>query len=139
MATLSLPTPLRPYADRQAEVSIDGSTVGELLSALTETFPKLKNHLFADDGKLRSFVNVYVNDEDIRHLQKSETPVNASDQVSIIPAIAGGSDAGLSPEEISRYSRHLILPELGMEGQKKLKNSSVLLVGTGGLGSPAAM
>lgn len=139
MATISLPTPLRPYADRQAEVSIDGSTVGELLSALTETFPKLKNHLFADDGKLRSFVNVYVNDEDIRHLQKSETPVSASDQVSIIPAIAGGSDAGLSPEEIGRYSRHLILPELGMEGQKKLKNSSVLLVGTGGLGSPAAM
>ncbi|MEM6731686.1 MAG: ubiquitin-like small modifier protein 1, partial [Myxococcota bacterium] len=141
MATITLPTPLRPYADKQSEVTLEGATVGELLNGLVDTFPKLKNHLFSDDGKLRSFVNVYVNDEDIRHLQKSETPVKESDQVSIIPAIAGGNiaDGELSPDEIARYSRHLILPEFGMEGQKKLKNSSVLLVGTGGLGSPAAM
>ncbi|MEO0814756.1 MAG: ubiquitin-like small modifier protein 1, partial [Myxococcota bacterium] len=141
MATISLPTPLRPYADKQREVTLDGSTVGELLDGLVNTFPKLKNHLFSDDGKLRSFVNVYVNDEDIRHLQRGETPVSADDQVSIIPAIAGGNigDDELSPAEIARYSRHLILPEVGMAGQKKLKNASVLLVGTGGLGSPAAM
>ncbi len=141
MATISLPTPLRPYADRQSEVSLDGNTVGELLEGLVETFPKLKGHLFGDDGKLRSFVNVYVNDEDIRHLQKSETPVKESDQIAIIPAIAGGniSDGELSTAEIARYSRHLILPEVGMAGQKRLKSSSVLLVGTGGLGSPAAM
>lgn len=145
MATISLPTPLRPYADKQSEVALDGATVGELLDGLVERYPKLKGHLFSDDGKLRSFVNVYVNDEDIRHLEKSDTQVQADDQIAIIPAIAGGSgqadseDAELSSDEIARYSRHLILPELGVEGQKRLKNSSVLLVGTGGLGSPASM
>lgn len=141
MATISLPTPLRPYADKQAQVTLEGTTVGELLASLVDTFPKLKNHLFSDDGKLRSFVNVYVNDEDIRHLQKNDTPVSADDEIAIIPAIAGGNigDGELSPAEIARYSRHLILPEVGMEGQRKLKNASVLLVGTGGLGSPAAM
>lgn len=137
MATLSLPTPLRPYADRHAVLSVEGQTVGEVLQSLVKAFPKLENHLFADDGKLRSFVNVYVNDEDIRHLQKTDTPVGKDDELSIIPAIAGGVE--LSTDEIARYSRHLILPEFGMEGQKKLKASSVLLVGTGGLGSPAAM
>lgn len=90
MAKIALPTPLRPYADKQAEVEIAGNTVGALLGGLTEKYPKLKNHLFAEDGKLRSFVNVYVNDEDIRYLQKVETPVKDGDLVSIIPSIAGG-------------------------------------------------
>lgn len=91
MAKIALPTPLRPYADKQAEVVVPGDTVGQLLGALTDKYPQLKGHLFADDGKLRSFVNVYVNDEDIRYLQKSETPVSDSDLVSIIPSIAGGA------------------------------------------------
>ena len=90
MATISLPTPLRPYADKNAEVPVNGSTVGELLGALTQQYPKLQQHLFGDDGKLRSFVNVYLNDEDIRYLQKTETPVNDTDLISIIPSIAGG-------------------------------------------------
>lgn len=90
MPKVSLPTPLRPYADGQAEVDLAGATVGALLDGLTDRFPDLKRHLFADDGKLRSFVNVYLNDEDIRHLQKGDTPVQDSDLVSIIPSIAGG-------------------------------------------------
>ncbi len=91
MPKISLPTPLRPYADKQAEVSVAGGTVRDVLRALTEKHPGLKKHLFADDGGLRSFVNVYVNDEDIRYLQKGETPVKDSDLVSIIPSIAGGA------------------------------------------------
>ena len=90
MAKISLPTPLRAYADKQAEVDVQGATVGELLQGLTERYPELKTHLFADDGKLRSFVNVYVNDEDIRYLDKQATKVAESDLVSIIPSIAGG-------------------------------------------------
>ncbi len=90
MATISLPTPLRPYADKNAEVPVAGSTVGELLGDLTGKYPKLQKHLFGEDGKLRSFVNVYLNDEDIRYLKKTETPVGESDLLSIIPSIAGG-------------------------------------------------
>ncbi|MEZ4271774.1 MAG: molybdopterin-synthase adenylyltransferase MoeB [Myxococcota bacterium] len=137
MPKITLPTPLRPYADKQGEIDVQGNTVAELLSNLITRYPALNNHLFAEAGKLRSFVNVYVNDEDIRYLEKDATPVTDKDVVSIIPSIAGGVD--LDHDEIRRYSRHLIMPEVGMEGQKKLKAASVLLVGTGGLGSPASM
>ena len=92
------------------------------------------------------FVNVYKNDEDVRYLQKEATPVAESDALSIIPSIAGGSAsappgeaATLSNDEIRRYSRHLIMPEVGLEGQKKLKAARVLAIGTGGLGSPLAL
>jgi adenylyltransferase/sulfurtransferase len=118
--------------------------VGEILQRLTSEHAALKKHLFADDGRLRSFVNVYVNDRDIRQLEQQRTKVTAGDTVSIIPSIAGGravADAlpKLSHEEILRYSRHLILPDVGMEGQRKLKAARVLLIGAGGLGSPAAL
>ena len=91
MATISLPTPLRPYADKQSEIQVHGETVGEALSDLTTKFPKLKQHLYAEDGNLRSFVNVYLNDEDIRFLQKGATTLTETDALSIIPSIAGGS------------------------------------------------
>src|SRR5206468_11955114 len=96
-------------------------------------------------GKLRSFVNVYVNDEDIRYLQKEQTPVAASDTVSIIPSVAGGAPPvaedlpTLTNDEVKRYSRHLIMPEVGVDGQRKLKAAKVLCIGAGGLGSPVAM
>jgi molybdopterin converting factor small subunit len=86
-----IPTPLRPYAGKQASVEVQASTVGQALSALTTQFGDLKKHLFSDDGRLRSFVNVYVNDEDIRYLQKDQTPVREGDTVSIVPSIAGGA------------------------------------------------
>jgi molybdopterin converting factor small subunit len=85
-----IPTPLRAYAGKQESVELQASTVGEALSALTSQFADLKKHLFADDGRLRSFVNVYVNDEDIRYLQKDQTRVNQGDTISIVPSIAGG-------------------------------------------------
>jgi sulfur-carrier protein len=85
-----IPTPLRAYAGKQASVDLQAATVGEALTALTGQFGELKKHLFTDDGRLRSFVNVYVNDEDIRYLQKDKTQVKEGDTISIVPSIAGG-------------------------------------------------
>src|SRR6266436_5070700 len=145
MAKVLIPTPLRQYAGKQDSVELAGATVGEVLHSLTSQYADLRRHLYSDLGKLRSFVNVYVNDDDIRYLEKDATPLKDGDVVSIVPSIAGGS-AGvaappvtLSKEEILRYSRHLIMPEVGMEGQLKLKNAKVALIGTGGLGAPLGM
>jgi len=85
-----------------------------------------------------------VNDEDIRHLDREQTPLSAGDTISIVPSVAGGSGAAvdapeLTREEVQRYSRHLIMPEVGMDGQRKLKAARVLCVGAGGLGAPASM
>ena len=140
-----IPTPLRPYTDQKDTVEVDGSTVGELLAALTSRYGDLRRHLYSDEGKLRSFVNVYVNDDDIRYLNRESTPLKAGDVVSIVPSVAGGAPTAtettpeLTSEEVQRYSRHLILPEVGVDGQRKLKAARVLCVGAGGLGSPAAL
>ncbi len=85
-----LPTPLRPYAGKRESVELQAATVGEALRELTTQFAELRKHLFADDGRLRSFVNVYVNEEDIRFLQKDQTPIREGDTISIVPSIAGG-------------------------------------------------
>jgi sulfur-carrier protein adenylyltransferase/sulfurtransferase len=151
MATILIPTPLRPYTDKRDAVTAAGATVGELLADLTRQHAGLKAHLYNEQGKLRSFVNVYVNDEDIRYLQKEQTPVSADDTVSIIPSVAGGAptttdairaDRELPPltnDDVKRYSRHLIMPEVGVEGQRKLKAAKVLCIGAGGLGSPVGL
>ena len=93
MAKVLIPTPLRQYAGKNDSVQLDGTTVGEVLTALTSQHPDLRRHLYSDEGKLRSFVNVYLNDEDIRYLNKDATPVKDSDTVSIVPSIAGGRRA----------------------------------------------
>ena len=142
-----IPTPLRPYTDNQDTVEADGQTVGDLLHALTARHPGLRRHLYADDGRLRSFVNVYVDDEDMRYLQREATALQGSEVISIVPSVAGGAPVSsepataseLTPEDFSRYSRHLILPEVGVDGQRRLKNARVLCVGAGGLGSPATL
>jgi adenylyltransferase/sulfurtransferase len=143
--TVRIPTPLRPFTAQQAVVHVEGATVGQVLDRLTSEFVDLKPHLFASDGSLRSFVNVYLNDEDVRYLDRERTAVSAADTVSIVPSVAGGTDVvaaeppALSHEEVRRYSRHLIMPEIGVEGQKRLKAARVLCVGAGGLGSPASL
>ncbi|HEV8714513.1 MAG TPA: ubiquitin-like small modifier protein 1 [Candidatus Binatia bacterium] len=86
-----IPTPLRQYADKKDTIEVRGSTVAEALSNLTSQYGDLRRHLFTDDGKLRTFVNVYLNDEDIRYLQKEATPVKDTDTLSIVPSIAGGA------------------------------------------------
>jgi molybdopterin synthase sulfur carrier subunit len=87
-----IPTPLRAYAAKQESVEVEAATVGEALNALTTKHGELKKHLYSDEGRLRSFVNVYVNDEDIRYLQKEQTAVKAGDTISIVPSIAGGTN-----------------------------------------------
>jgi len=128
--TIQVPTPLRPFAGGQREVAVEGTTVGGLVRQLAEMHPGLQRHLFAPDGRLRSFVTLYLNDEDVRYLKKDATPVRDGDVVSIVPAIAGGSQAkarsvlpgtrarpeppsaaAFTSEELRRYSRHLLLPE----------------------------
>ena len=140
-----IPTPLRPFAGKQDVVEVEGTTVGDALQRLVGQYGDLRRHLYNEDGRLRSFVNIYVNDEDIRHLDREQTALSAGDTISIVPSVAGGSGSAvrdaeeLTREEVQRYSRHLIMPEVGVDGQLKLKAARVLCVGAGGLGAPAAM
>lgn len=91
MAKILIPTPLRQFTGGNESVEVEGASIGEILSTLTTNIhPSLRNNLFTPEGKLRSFVNVYVNDEDIRYLEKDATAVKDSDTISIVPSIAGG-------------------------------------------------
>ena len=134
-----IPTALQRFVGRQETIRLPGSTVQEVLDQLFAQYSELKTHLITEQGQLRSFVNVFVNDEDIRHAQGLNTRVEEKDAITIVPSIAGGAGGDLSNEEVKRYSRHLIMPEVGIQGQKKLKAASVLLIGTGGLGSPLGL
>src|SRR6478672_832837 len=104
---INIPTPLRPFTDKKESVEVSGATVGELLVDLTTRYTGLRKHLYTDEGKLRNFVNVYLNDEDIRYLQREQTPVKPGDSLSIVPSVAGGIgnvapkaklDGDISPE-----------------------------------------
>jgi MoaD family protein len=90
MAKILIPTPLRQFAGKQDSVDLKGATVGDVLHALTTQYSDLRRHLYTDEGKLRSFVNVYVNDDDIRYLEQLDTKVTDGDVISILPAVAGG-------------------------------------------------
>jgi len=90
MPQIQIPSPLRQYSGKQASIDVPAKTVGEALAGLVSRHPDLKRHLYTDDGKLRAFVNVYVNDEDMRYLQKEATVLKDSDTISIVPSIAGG-------------------------------------------------
>ena len=152
-----IPTPMQRYTMNKEELEVGGATVDHALAHVAENYPDIKKHLFNDDGSLRAFVNVYVNDEDSRYMQGGQTPIKDGDTLTIVPSIAGGLDAvgmggapsfhlaqdpaqeQLSNDEVLRYSRHLIMPEVTMEGQKRLKAAKVLCIGTGGLGAPLTM
>jgi sulfur-carrier protein adenylyltransferase/sulfurtransferase len=157
-----IPTPLRSFTSGQAQIELEGSTIGESIHRLVERHPGLERHLFTPEGKLRNFVTIYLNEEDVRYLARDTTPLKDGDTVSIVPAIAGGSTGSapqssasrppsgasqsaaateviLTPDEMLRYSRHLLLPEVGVAGQKTLRASKVLVVGAGGLGAPSTL
>ncbi len=146
--TVLIPTTLRIFTNQRSEISLEGETVGQIIEALSDEYPETKKALYGEDGKLRSFVNVFVNADNIRNLQGYDTPVKNGDEVMLIPAIAGGAPTDsvlgdrkgekLTNEEIQRYSRHLLLKEVGVKGQKRLKSAKVLIVGLGGLGAPLA-
>jgi len=93
MSKVHIPTPLRQYVGKQSAVEVSGATVAEAMNALVSQHPELKRHLYTEEGKLRAFVNIYVNDEDIRYLQKEATALSDGDNISIVPSIAGGSEA----------------------------------------------
>ncbi len=157
MTRILIPTALQQFTGNVEEIDLQGSaTVGDLLTQLTNEHPALTSQLYNKTNTLKPFVNLYVGDTDVRALRGMQTPVGTMTELSIVPGIAGGVDAPainpaalISPEranetpltndEILRYSRHLILPEVTLEGQKKLRAAKILLIGSGGLGSPLAL
>jgi molybdopterin synthase sulfur carrier subunit len=99
---IEIPTPLRTYSENQSTVTVEAKTVAEAVSALTRQYPAFQKHLYTPDGKLRSFVNLYLNDEDVRYLPDREaTAVKGSDTLSIIPSIAGGDQ----PSRNTRFAQ----------------------------------
>ena len=146
MIIVQIPYALRFATERNAEVEVNGGTVGEAINALAAAYPDIKAHIFADDGTPRDFINLFVDGKNVNTLQGLNTPIADNGELMIVPAIAGGggdsesdSESKLTNEEIARYSRHLLLPEIGVKGQQKLKAAKVLIVGTGGLGAPLAL
>src|SRR3989475_10530818 len=130
-----IPTALRQYVGNRDAVEADARNVKEALDDLVDRFDLLRRHLYADDGDLRNFVNVYVNEEDIRYLGKDATPLHEGATISIVPSIAGGSFSLmdrlvarrkdiLPPPENQGDLEPLILPEVGMAGQLKVKQSA---------------
>lgn len=147
MPTLFIPTPLRKYTGGERSITTQAATVGGALDELAQQYPDVKTHLYDEEGKLRSFIKLYVEEEEVKTDEVASKTVSDSAQISIVPAIAGGAHStngspahnredGFDPKELARYSRHISIPEFGMEGQKKLKQSRVLAIGSGGLGSP---
>src|SRR5207247_9931884 len=146
--TITIPTPLRQFVAGKSRIDVEATTAGEALERLTSQYSELRRHLYNDQNALRSFVNIYLNDEDIRHQSGADTPVKDGDALMIVPSVAGGAVVeeqiadtlpALSHEEIARYSSHLIMPAVGLQGQKRLKAGSVLMIVTCGLGAPTGM
>lgn len=156
MARVYIPTVLRKITRGQTRVEADADDIRALLDSLESRFPGLKGQLVDTQGNLHRFVNVYVNNREIDELRGLETELQEDDEVALIPAIAGGAIDGAStprqasdgatklsgaftPQQALRYARHIILPEIGSQGQRRLLAAKVLLIGAGGLGSPAAL
>ena len=143
-----IPTTLRLFTNQRSEIELEGTTAKEVIRSLADEYPETKKALYDENEELRAFVNVFVNSDNIKNLQGWDTPVKDGDEIMLIPAIAGGSEREsvlgdtkgekLSNDEIQRYSRHLLLKEVGVKGQKRLKAATVLIVGLGGLGAPLA-
>ncbi len=137
---IRIPSPLRRFTQNQAHIELNADTVGQAVDLLCSTYPELTAQLLSESGELRNFVNLFLNQEDIRNHQGMDSQLKEGDEIRIVPAIAGGSELpDLSPAELSRYSRHIILPEVGKSGQQKLKAAKVLIIGAGGLGCPLAL
>jgi len=138
---IKIPSPLRRFTDNQGQIGLDATTVEEAIALLCQQYPQIKTQLVGEDEKLRNFVNIYLNKADINQQLGMSTPLKDNDELRIVPAIAGGNEAlpKLDAAELSRYSRHLMLPEVGIEGQQKLKAAKILIIGAGGLGSPLCL
>lgn len=137
MVNVYIPTPFRKLAGNQAYVQAEGQTVQEVLEHLARRYPGLATMVFDQDRRIQAHINIYLNSQEIHSLQGPDTPVRDGDEVAVIPALAGGQV--LTPEQVMRYSRHIIMPQVGPVGQRKLMAARVLVVGAGGLGGPAAL
>ena len=149
--TVRLPSVLRPAAGGRSDHDVDAATAVEALHRLADRFPGLRRSLFRGDGPLRESTVLFLNDRELPREDTGGLRVANGDVLTVVPAIAGGrpspAETGskltgasdFAPDEIRRYSRHLLLPDVGLEGQRRLRSASVLLVGAGGLGSPAAL
>ena len=133
-----IPTPFRKLTGNQTYLTVDGKTVGEVLDSLSGTYPALRHMIYDEANEIPGHVNIYVNNQEIHSLQGKATPVKDGDEMAVIPAIAGGAVV-LTPDQVNRYSRHIIMPQVGPSGQRKLMETKVLIVGAGGLGGPAAL
>ncbi len=139
-----IPTPFRHLVGNKSNVKAEGATVRDIFADLDAQFPGIGAQIRDSSGKLAQHINVYVNQVEIENLQGESTPVKNGDEVAVIPALAGGADVTtpqktMTPEMVERYSRHLIMPQVGSIGQRAIINSSVLIIGAGGLGSPVAL
>ena len=148
-----IPTPFRRLTANREYVTVEGSNIAEVLEAVNAAHPGFDMLVYDEDRKIPAHINIYVNNQEIHELSGTATPVADGDQVAVIPAMAGGADsaatnggspgapssAALTPDEAMRYSRHIIMGQVGSIGQRKLRNSKVLVIGAGGLGSPVAI
>jgi adenylyltransferase/sulfurtransferase len=144
MVSIYIPTPFRSYVGNRSSVEVDAHNITEVIEGLDARFPGFRNLCCDDKGAIPAHINIYVNNKEISTLEGADTKLEDSDQVAIIPALAGGSDNdpsqyALTPERVTRYSRHLIMPQVGSVGQRKIFDAKVLIVGAGGLGSPVAL
>jgi molybdopterin/thiamine biosynthesis adenylyltransferase/rhodanese-related sulfurtransferase/molybdopterin converting factor small subunit len=139
MASVYIPTPYRSLVGGQSQVQVEARDVGELLRRLAEAHPGLGPRILTEAGDLPGYLNVYVNETEVRSLAGLATPLGPDDRVALIPAMAGGAGTVLDKDQMERYARQMILPEVGLAGQRRLLDSRVLIVGAGGLGSPAAV
>ncbi len=148
-----IPTPFRRITANREYVQAEGTSVAEVLDGLTERFPGFDMLVYDEHREVPAHINIYVNNQEIHDLEGTATSLDDGDQVAVIPALAGGADDGpatngggaaapsaaLTPDEAMRYSRHIIMGQVGSIGQRQLRNSKVLVVGAGGLGSPVAI
>jgi adenylyltransferase/sulfurtransferase len=135
--TVYIPSPFRRLTGNRTHVEGHGQTVAQLLEDLRTRYPALGDMLQDEAGEIPAHINIYLNNQEIYSLQGKETPLKDGDEVAVIPAIAGGQ--GLTPEQMERYSRQIMIPQVGPAGQRKLLDAKVLIAGAGGLGSPAAI
>ena len=138
--TVYIPTPFRRMMGNRPSVEVEGATVAEVLDNLDRQFPGVHDMIYSNEHEIPAHINIYVNNQEISVLEGDDTPLSGGDQLAIIPAIAGGAqDGALTPDQVTRYSRHIIMPQVGSAGQRKIMATKVLIVGAGGLGSPVAV
>ncbi|MCC6961539.1 MAG: molybdopterin-synthase adenylyltransferase MoeB [Dehalococcoidia bacterium] len=137
--TVYIPTPFRHLVGNRANVQARGETISDLLVDLDHQFPGFRAQVVDSTGERARHINIYVNQVEIENLEGESTRLNEGDEVAVIPALAGGAPTAMTPEMVERYSRHLIMPQVGSAGQRKIIETRVLIIGAGGLGSPVAL